>query len=487
MTLGPGSRLGNYEIVALLGAGGMGEVYRARDVVRGRPVAIKLLPQSRSAERRSLMRFRREAQAVSALRHPNVVALYDAGSHHGMPYVVTELLAGETLAERLERGGAIDWRRAVAIGSGVARGLAAAHDKGIIHRDVKPSNVFLTDGGGVKILDFGVARFDPAFAKLRAEATTEQWTQTATGHVIGTLAYMAPEQLDGARSDAKSDLFALGCVLYEMLAGRHPFEGASFVDTVVAIVREEPPGLRAAGVGLPADLERLVLGCLAKDRDRRPASAELVARGLEEIAAGGAVTTPVVPPEPVTPAMRSPASRGRTVLGAAGILAVLVAAVAWWRTGTPLSPAAAPPRVAVLAFVNLTGEPEAAYLARELAARMTEELAAAGVAAVAPAPGEIDAAGVAGLAAGDLARLRRRLGIDYVAAGTYFAAGPPGERRLHLELILHDARSGAPAGAFSAEGREDRLADLAAELAAALRLRLGVGQAQGDEGEQEQR
>src|SRR5213594_488017 len=214
MPLPIATRLGPYEIIAPIGAGGMGEVYRARDPRLGRDVAIKVLPEHLSHDPQALARFEREARAVAALSHPNILAIFDLGTEQGMSYSVTELLEGETLRARIKRG-SLPWRKAVEIGAALADGLAAAHSKGIIHRDLKPDNIFLTADARVKILDFGVARYRPA-ESAGEETLTQAVTQEGT--VMGTIGYMSPEQLRGTAVNPASDLFSLGCVLFEMLA-----------------------------------------------------------------------------------------------------------------------------------------------------------------------------------------------------------------------------------------------------------------------------
>src|SRR5262245_27501341 len=225
MPLATGSRLGSYEVISPLGAGGMGEVYRARDDKLGREVAIKLLPTHLSDSPAALARFEREAKAVAALSHPNILAIFDFGTAAGVPYAVTELLEGETLRSKLNAP--LPVRKTVDYAAQLARGLAAAHDKGIVHRDVKPENVFVTNDGRVKILDFGVARQLSAFVggDMTASPTIERYTDPGT--VLGTVGYMAPEQVRGEAGDHRADIVALGTVLYELASGR----GATQLDT----------------------------------------------------------------------------------------------------------------------------------------------------------------------------------------------------------------------------------------------------------------
>ncbi len=221
MALTPGTRLGPYEILGPLGAGGMGEVYRARDTRLDREVAIKVLPEHLAKNPDAMARFEREAKVLAALSHPNILAIHDFGSEQGVAHVVMELLEGETLRDRVGRL-AVPWRKAVEIGVAIAEGLAAAHSKGIIHRDLKPENIFLTSDGRVKILDFGLARWKPSTGtKTDPNAPTE----TKEGTVMGTVGYMSPEQIRGTAAEAPSDIFSLGCVLYEMVTGQRAFAG----------------------------------------------------------------------------------------------------------------------------------------------------------------------------------------------------------------------------------------------------------------------
>ena len=271
MTLTPGTFLGPYEIVGPLGAGGMGEVYRASDVRLGRDVAIKVLPERFLKDRQALARFERETRALAALSHPNVLAIFDVGSSGPVGYAVTELLEGETLRIHIERA-PIPWRRAVEIAVAIADGLAAAHAKGLIHRDLKPENVYVTSDGGVKILDFGLARSDVAAA---AEATISVATEVGT--VMGTPGYMSPEQVRGELAGPSTDIFSLGCVLYEMIAGRRPFAGPSVAERIAATLTDEPPRIG----GIPMELERSIAHCLEKRPKDRFDSARDVAFALK--------------------------------------------------------------------------------------------------------------------------------------------------------------------------------------------------------------
>ena len=281
MTLNPGSRLGPYEILAPIGAGGMGEVYRARDERLKRDVAVKIMPASFSQDADRLRRFEQEAQTAGGLNHPNITAVYDLGSENGSPYIVTELLEGETLRVRLS-GGPIAVRKAIDYAVQIAKGLAAAHEKGIIHRDLKPENLFLTKDGRAKILDFGLAKLtQPESQGGQTNLPTAAGTEP--GVVLGTLGYMSPEQVKGKPADQRSDLFSFGAILYEMLSGARAFHRDSAAETMSAILREEPPDLSATNKLVHPGLERIVRHCLEKNPEERFYSARDLAFDLEAL------------------------------------------------------------------------------------------------------------------------------------------------------------------------------------------------------------
>ncbi len=326
MSLVPGTRLGPYEIVALIGAGGMGEVYRARDSRLGRDVAIKVLPPSFADDPDRRARFEREAQSVAALSHPNVIAIFDTGIHDSQLYVVMELLGGQTLRDRLSAG-AMPVRKAVDAGVQIARGLGAAHGKGIIHRDLKPENIFIVDDGQVKILDFGLARQAAAPDQAGVAATMAMTAMTGAGTVLGTVGYMAPEQVRGQMADARADLFALGAVLYEMVSGQRAYQRDTAADTMTAILTQDPPELAGSRPDLSPALERIIRHCLEKNANERFQNARDVAFALEalsgsNISASGAeavVTSPVRRPR--TGRILTAVGAGALILGvAAGYL-----------------------------------------------------------------------------------------------------------------------------------------------------------------------
>ena len=348
MTLSAGSRLGPYEIVSPLGAGGMGEVYRARDTRLDRTVAIKVLPPRLATDADALARFEREARAVAALSHPNILAIHDFGTDRGVAYAVTELLEGKTLRERLEAG-RMPPRKAIEYAAQAAQGLAAAHDKGIVHRDLKPENVFVTDDGRVKILDFGLARLGPP--EQSGTPVTEARTATVAtepGVVMGTVGYMSPEQVRGHVTDHRSDVFSFGAVLYEMLTGQRAFHGDSAADTMSAVLNREPELARTLP-GMAPGLEHIVRRCLEKAPGERFQSAHDLAFALSRLSSsGGSYAVP-----------RVSGRSWRLALGAAAVLGLLLVVFGL------LSRAGDRKQIeslAVLPFANAGNDPETEYL-----------------------------------------------------------------------------------------------------------------------------
>jgi serine/threonine protein kinase/tetratricopeptide (TPR) repeat protein len=283
VTLTAGTRLGEYEVKSLVGAGGMGEVYRARDSRLGRDVAIKVLPSSLSADSDRLRRFEQEARAAAALNHPNILAVYQMGTYEGAPYLVSELLEGETLREQIKRG-RLSMRKAIDYGVQIARGLAAAHEKGIVHRDLKPENLFVTKDGRVKILDFGLAKLTHSAGSENAPTQTEG---TEAGVVMGTVGYMSPEQVRGQATDHRADIFAFGAILYEMLAGKRAFQKPTSPETMTAILNEDPPGISQITANIPPAMHRVVHRCLEKNPEQRFQSASDLAFALDALSESG--------------------------------------------------------------------------------------------------------------------------------------------------------------------------------------------------------
>jgi serine/threonine-protein kinase len=360
MTLSPGARLGRYEVLGPLGAGGMGEVYRARDHGLARDVALKVVTDQLAGDSVALSRFHREAKAVAALSHPNVVAIHDVGVDAEVPFVVMELLEGETLRCRLERA-PLAWSETARIGAAIAEGLAAAHAKGLVHRDLKPENVFITSDSRVKLLDFGLARLNPPAA---SETSSVSPTQTATqpGMPVGTLPYMSPEQLQGRPIDNRSDIFSLGSVLHEMLTGRQPFRGSTAAETMSAILRDDPPVIPETRLDVPLPLASLVRRCLEKRPEERFQAARDIAFGL-----GALATAPA----------GSGAARGASArLVRRLVLGALAAAAAIGIAGFVLrARPAAIDSLAVLPFANPSASAETEYLGDGIAESLTNDLA----------------------------------------------------------------------------------------------------------------
>jgi WD40 repeat protein len=353
MPIGPGTRLGPYEILSSIGAGGMGEVYRAHDTRLKRDVAVKILPADFSADPDRLARFEQEARAAASLNHPNILAVFDIGTYaapdgsvHGpAPYIVSELLEGETLREKLAN---LPTRRAIEYAIQLARGLAAAHERGIVHRDLKPENVFITNDGRVKILDFGLAKLVQPDASVAATMLPTTPPQTMPGVVLGTTTYMSPEQVRGKEADPRSDIFAFGAILYEMLAGHRAFGGETAMDTMSAILKEDPPEISSARRP-PPGVARIVERCLEKDPAARFKSADDLAFALEALT--GSTTSVTVPRVPqriwVAPAL--------------GVVVVLALMAGAFFTGQHIGTAAPAPRIA---FETRTFEPQAIFNAR---------------------------------------------------------------------------------------------------------------------------
>jgi eukaryotic-like serine/threonine-protein kinase len=347
--------LGSYEIVAPLGAGGMGEVYRARDSKLKREVAVKVLPQSLAADPDALARFEREALAVAALSHPNILSIFDFGTQDGTAFAVTELLEGETLRGKLDTG-PIAQRQAIDYALQAAKGLSAAHEKGIVHRDLKPENLFVSKDGHLKILDFGLAK------KVEAVTPEEKTSaQTGSGHtepgtVMGTMGYMSPEQVRGLPVDHRSDLFSLGTILYEMLSGKRAFKRDTASDTIAAILKEDPPELTESGRNVSPALDHIVKHCLEKDRSRRFQSAQDIAFALAETSSPTTVSGIQ---------LAAPPTGRKKVLVAVAAAVIVVAAVGIFLLRRPDrggGESGGVKRVAVLPFENL-GAPEDDYFA----------------------------------------------------------------------------------------------------------------------------
>ncbi len=482
------ARLGPYTIVAVLGAGAMGTVYRARDERLRRQVAIKILPASLATDPDRLGRFEREAESAGALNHPNITAVYDVGSHEGAPYIVTELLEGETLQSRLVAG-PLPPVQALDVAAQIADGLAAAHDKGIVHRDLKPANLLLTKDGRVKILDFGLAKLTQTEGTGSRENDPPSAAGTEPGVVLGTIDYMSPEQVLGRPTDGRSDIFSLGSVLYEMLSGRRAFERPTAPETMIAILKEEPPPLSAAGISVAPEVERILRRCLEKrPADRYPSAPDLAAALRSAAASGGSS------PEAAALASTRGASEkhsqppGRWKLVAAAAAAVGIAA-AWIVAGVRSRPRVESPAagsasrarirksVAVLGLRNLSGRPEAEWLGTALSAMVSAEIAAGEKVRIVPAENvarrHLDPPPGA-LSRETLATLRSSLNADVVVVGSYLALAAPAGDQIRIDLFVQDARTGETVASITETGSESDLFALVSLAGEQLRTRLGL-------------
>jgi len=410
-----GTKLGPYEIQSPIGAGGMGEVYRARDGRLDRDVAVKVLPAALLEDAAALGRFETEGKALAALSHPNLLAIFDVGREGAVAYLVTELLEGRTLRDRLGAS-RLPIAEATGIAAAIADGLAAAHARGIQHRDLKPENVFLTDDGGVKILDFGIARREKTRAAAGASSAETATAATGPEVVLGSSGYMSPEQVAGLPTDARSDIFALGAVLYEMLTGRRAFGGASKIEVLSAILKDEPGPMSAPGRPIPAALEAATRRCLAKAPAKRFDSARDLAFALRSAgprAEAGA------------------GSRRRGLALAAAVLVVGLAAALALRGRTGAGRVRS---LAVLPFSNVGGDSETAYLGDGLTQSLVDRLSRVPGLSVASREAAAAAAGKAP----DPARAGRDLGVAAVLTGSV----QPGVDRLTVSVELVDAKAG---------------------------------------------
>ena len=371
MALTAGTRLGAYQVLVPLGAGGMGEVYRAMDTRLGREVAVKIISAHLMDDPNALARFEREARTVAALSHPNIVALYDVGRENGVAFAVMELLEGEPL-ERYLATQHLSWRRAIEIAVSVADGLASAHGKGLVHRDLKPANIFITEDGLVKLLDFGLAKEDPFRSSSQTGGPTGA-AETEPGVILGTVGYMSPEQVRGERADHRSDIFSLGCVLHEMLTGRRPFGGDTPAETLAAILRDQPAELATADRHIPPRVDAVVRRCLEKNPDRRFQSARDLAFALREILND----SQTAPSSAGTATIKTRVRRGPVLVTAS--LLIVFAAVVWFeaRARSLLVPDGGGRirSLAVLPLTNLSADPGQEYFADAMTEELTTRLA----------------------------------------------------------------------------------------------------------------
>ena len=469
MPLSSGTALGSYEILAPLGAGGMGEVYRARDMKLDRDVAIKVLPESVAADPETLARFEREAKAVAALSHPNILSIFDFGTQDGISYAVMELLEGETLRGKLDAG-PVAQKQAVNYALQLAKGLSAAHEKGVVHRDLKPENLFVTRDGHLKILDFGLAKkVEPVAPGKETNAPTVSG-HTEPGTVMGTVSYMSPEQARGLPVDYRSDIFTFGAILYELLSGRRAFSKHTVSDTIAAILKEEPPELSESGRNISPALDRVVRHCLEKNRDRRFQSARDIEFALEETSAptvtsGGQLAA-------------APTGKKKVIIAAAAIVVLAVAGIFLVRRSHKGAvEAGGLKRVAVLPFENL-GSPDDDYFADGIADEVRGKLTSL--------PGLLVIARGSSTPYKKSAKTPRQiaeeLDVKYLLTATVRWERSEGKSRVHVSPELTDVSgSGAPTSKwqqpFDAALTDvfQVQSDIATRVAEALGVALGAG------------
>ncbi len=482
-----GSHIGRFEVLGELGAGGMGRLYRARDPGLGRVIAIKLLAERLDQSPEHNLRFAQEARAASALNHPNIVTIHEVGEHEGFPYIAMELVLGRSLAARIEERFP-SLRGLVSIAAQIAHGLAAAHEKGIVHRDLKPDNVMITPEGLVKILDFGLAKRTSSTAStLSGSQVADVLPATAEGRLLGTVAYMSPEQARGLPLDFRSDQFAFGVILFEMLAGRRPFAGATTLDTLAAILHAEPTGMADVETQLPAPLAWIVRRCLAKDPAARYAATRDLAQELDTIRermtdAGSLAGSGAIPALGQRPLRRAAVLAG--IAGIAGIVGLLVVAgirqarnlddAAVARRALTPAPVAAVRRIAVLPFRDLSGTATGARIGEGFAETVSVRLAAASGIAVLPAAAlatesDTSGAGSERESSNSPQEIARRTGAEAVLRGTLQFEGPT----VRATFSILDAL-GQQISAGKAEGPAAQLLALQDEIATLAAAALGA-------------
>ncbi|HEV2762249.1 MAG TPA: protein kinase [Pyrinomonadaceae bacterium] len=444
-----GRRLGRYEIKSLLGEGGMGEVYLASDVELGRHVALKLLPAQFTTDAERVRRFEREARAASALNHPNIVTIHEIGRAGPLHFIATEFVDGETLREHAA-GAALPLGKALDVAVQVASALAAAHEAGVVHRDVKPENVMLRRDRIVKVLDFGLAKLAPQHASAGAEAPAHSTMKTSPGVIMGTVAYMSPEQARGLEVDARTDVWSLGVVLYEMVAGRQPFEGATPTDIIISVAGREPAPLSRYAPEAPAELERIVSKALAKDRQERYQTAEELLNDLKRLSRGLEIEAEVgrsqrtvegdgpaalAPRDEQAVTLRLPRRRARprrtlalAALAVALVVAGLVYALSLRRGPSRAGPQTEITSLAVLPLENLSGDPSEDYFAEGMTEALITDLAKIGALRVTSRPSVMRYKD----AGKTLPEIGRELNVDALLTGSVARSG--GRVRIAVQL-----------------------------------------------------
>ncbi|MCI0602953.1 protein kinase [bacterium] len=452
----PGTRLGPYKILSQLGSGGMGDVYRARDVRLERDVAVKVLTDKLANDPDAILRFEREAKAIAALSHPNILAIHDFDRDQDLYYVVTEFLEGEPLRKKI---GSLSWRRSVEYGLEIAKGLAAAHSKGVVHRDLKPENIFITTDGRVKILDFGLAQIRPP---KNPAAVGDSVPDPTEEHVLGTVGYMSPEQIRSQTVDGRTDIFSLGCVLYEMVSGKKPFEAETIYETVSRVLREDPPELSEMGKRIPIELQRLILHCLEKNPEERFQSAHDAAYNLKTVMNLADTLQTALPG-----LFELKLSRNRFFWFAIVIVLLLVSAGLYWisfGTGRVRS-------LAVIPLSNMTQDSSFEYLGEGISESVTNRLSELPSLRV-MAPSTVNRFRTMD----DPVEIGKQLKVDAVLAGNILKQGD----HIIVRVNLVDARDGT--GIWGEQFTRKNLEflslqnDIAREIARALDLQLSGDQ-----------
>jgi eukaryotic-like serine/threonine-protein kinase len=474
-----GRRIGDYRILHLLGGGGMGVVYKAEDLKLGRQVAIKFLPRELAGDPAAFAQMQREAQMASALDHPHICSIYQFTEHEGQPFIVMPLLEGQTLrewiAKEASRPATTCVREVVNLAVQISEALQYAHEKGIVHRDIKPANIFLTARGEIKILDFGVATIRGAtstIGTLQEQGTAQSREATRTGLSPGTPAYQSPEQVRGQKLDARSDIFSVGSVLYEMTTAKRPFRGDSVAEMQHAILETEPQPIRELKTGVPAEFEAIVARMLQKDPDRRYQSAQNLRDDLEQLS--DRIYT-------------GSKWKRETLLAVTAALLVVATMGAWaihkWRrSATPkvASSVVARRSVAVLGFRNLSGKPDQDWISTALAEILSTELASGHQLRVVPGESvsrlkrDLSLSAPESYSAPTLARIHRNVGADLVVLGSYLQSDTVSSAKIRVDVRVQDASSGDTIAAFSETGNEQEIADLASNAGATVREKLGL-------------
>ncbi|HVT02525.1 MAG TPA: serine/threonine-protein kinase, partial [Thermoanaerobaculia bacterium] len=416
MAIAAGIRVGPYEIGAPLGAGGMGEVFRARDLTLGREVAIKFLSDHLSASSSHIARFEQEARSASALNHPNIITIYSFGKYESTHYLAMELVEGKSLRALLQDG-IPPIRRTLQIAAQIAEGLAAAHERGIVHRDLKPENVMITRDGFVKILDFGLAKLVPEVLAEDEDTLEFKRHETGPGTVLGTVGYMSPEQASGKIADYRADQFSFGAIVYEMATGRRAFKRGTAVDTLSAILHDDPEDISRLNPKAPAPLRWIVDRCLAKDPASRYASTSDLARELETLRDRISETPPVTGEAALPPVVANEKKR----LGSAFAVAAVVGAAAvgaWSMEQRGRSASALPDQkyLAVMPFRDLSGTPSGQLFSEGLGESLTARLASGSDVQLMPAAASITDSS-------DLRKIARELGANLILRGAVQRSG----------------------------------------------------------------